>query len=260
MFDAIYISAVGLEAQKQQLDAAANNLANVGTTAFKRQRVDFSALLDRAPASPAAELAAGASDASNTKLSPAQRLRVDLAQGELHATGRALDLAVQGAGFIEVENGSGTGLYTRGGSLQINADGLLALPDGRTLKADISVPPGASQLEIRGDGSVLALLPGDRAATVLGQIDLVTFTNPESLEYQGAGLFVARAGSSEPLRSRPLEDGAGKLVSGSLEASNVSMVDEMVSLMLMQRVYELNSKVLQAADELTGMANNLRRA
>jgi flagellar basal-body rod protein FlgG len=253
MFDAIYISAVGLEAQKQQLDAAANNLANTSTTAFKRQRVDFSALLDRAPAHPAADATGSATEAR-------RRVQIDLAQGELHATGRALDLAVQGAGFLEVETGNDVGTYSRGGSLKINDDGQIALADGRALKADIRVPRGATQLQIRGDGSVLALLPGETASSVIGQIELVTFTNPESLEYQGEGLFVARAGASEPLRSRPLEDGAGKLVSGSLEASNVSMVDEMVSLLLMQRVYELNAKVMQAADEMTGMTNNLRRA
>lgn len=253
MFDAIYISAVGLEAQKQQLDTAANNLANASTTAFKRQRVDFSALLDRMPARSAA-------DGIGTSVAVQRRVRVDLAQGELHATGRALDLAVQGAGFLEVENGNGLGTYSRGGALQINPDGQLALADGRALKADIRVPRGATQLQIRADGTVLASIPGDTSNAVIGQIDLVTFNNPESLEYHGEGLFVARSDASEPVRLRPTEDGAGKLVSGSLEASNVSMVDEMVSLMLMQRVYELNAKVMQAADEMTGMTNNLRRA
>jgi flagellar basal-body rod protein FlgG len=254
MFDAIYISAVGLQAQKEQLDAAANNMSNTNTTAYKRQRVDFSAILDRAPIRPSA-------DTSPSGAEPvARKLRIDLAQGDLHATGRALDVAIFGAGFMEVEAGGGASAYSRGGSLQINADGMLALADGHALKADIRVPRGASSIAIKADGTVVATLPGDSAATVLGQIDLVTFANPESLEYQGEGLFMARAGASEPVRARPSEDGAGKLVPGNLEASNVRMVDEMVSLMLMQRVYELNAKVVQAADEMTGMTNNLRRA
>lgn len=254
MFDAIYISAVGLQAQKEQLDMAASNMANTNTTAFKRQRLDFSSLIDRAPARPAADLAAAAADA------PLRKVRVDLAQGELRATGRALDVAILGNGFIEVDIGDGGSGFSRGGALQVNADGMLALADGRALKADIRLPRGASSVRIAPDGQVLAQLEGDKSPTVLGQIDIVTFSNPESLEYQGEGVFVARAAASEPMRVRPGEDGAGKLVAGSLEASNVRMVDEMVSLMLMQRVYELNAKVVQAADEMMGMANNLRRA
>jgi flagellar basal-body rod protein FlgG len=190
----------------------------------------------------------------------ARKLRVDLAQGDLHATGRALDLAIQGAGFVEVEIGQGASAYSRAGSLQVNADGMLALADGHALKADIRIPQGSSGIEIRADGTVVASLPGESTASELGQIDLVTFANPESLEYQGEGLFLARSNASEPVRARPTEDGAGKLVAGSLEASNVRMVDEMVSLLLMQRVYELNAKVVQAADEMTGMTNNLRHA
>lgn len=254
MFDAIYISAIGLQAQKEQLDMAASNLANTSTTAFKRQSIDFSALLDRAPSRPANEMTAVADRPLGRKV------RVDLAQGELHATGRALDVAILGNGFIEVELPDGTSGYSRGGSLQINADGMLGLADGRALKADIRVPRGASSIEIQPDGNVVARVEGERSPTVLGRIDLVTFANPESLEYQGEGLFVARAAASEPMRLRPLEEGAGKLVVGSLEASNVRMVDEMVSLMLMQRVYELNARVVQAADEMMGMTNNLRRA
>ena len=254
MFDAIYISAVGLQAQKEQLDAAANNLSNANTTAYKRQRVDFSAVLDRAPARPSADMAPSGAQ------TVARKLRVDLAQGDLHTTGRALDLAIVGAGFVEVDVGQGASAYSRAGSLQVNADGMLALADGHVLKADIRVPRGASAIEIRPDGTVVARVPGESMASVLGQVDLVTFANPESLEYQGDGLFMARANASEPVRSRPTEDGAGKLVAGSLEASNVRMVDEMVSLLLMQRVYELNAKVVQAADEMTGMTNNLRHA
>src|SRR5687768_10117628 len=117
MYDAIYISAVGLQAQKEQLDMAASNLANTSTTAFKRQRVDFSALLDRGPVRAAADMASPATEA------PLRKVRVDLAQGELRATGRALDLAILGNGFVEVEMADGGSGYSRGGALQINADG-----------------------------------------------------------------------------------------------------------------------------------------
>lgn len=254
MYDAIYVSAVGLQAQKEQLDAAANNLANANTPAFKRQRVDFSAILDRGgPARVTDGLAPAAGE------SVSKRVRVDLAQGEVVPTGRSLDVAIQGNGFLEVLLADGRSGYSRGGSLKVNDDGALAIADGRALKADVRVPSGATGIAVAADGTVTALLPGDKSASVLGQLDLVTFVNPDSLQYQGEGVFVPRAGASDPTRARPGEDGTGTLVTGALEASNIRMVDEMVSLMLMQRVYELNAKVMQAADEMVGMTNNLRR-
>ncbi len=254
MFDAIYISALGLESQKEQLDAAAKNMSNASTPGYKAFHVDFSAVLDRSPTSLPAEALPSASSATRP------RLRVDLTPGELHPTGRPLDIAIDGPGFIEVMAGAGATAYTRGGSLQVNADGMLTQSDGRTLAADIRVPQEASNLEINSDGTVTAMLPGDHAPTQLGQIDLIRFPNPEALDYQGGGLFTANQAAGEPLRGRPTESGAARLVSGSLEASNVRMVDEMVSLMLVQRVYELNAKVAQAADEMAGITNNLRHA
>lgn len=254
MLDALYISAIGLQAQKQQLDALANNLANVGTTAFKRQSVDFSAILDRAPAAHGIE-AAGAADAR-----PSRVLRVDPAAGEVHATGRLLDVAIVGAGFFEVALPGEQVGYSRAGSLQINADGDLTLASGHVLKADVRVPGDAIDAQVLADGSVIAMLAGDREFTVLGQIELAMFANPELLEYRGEGVFTAPESIAEPVRARPGEEGVGELAAKSLEGSNVSMTDEMVSLMLMQRVYELNSRVVQVADELMGMSNNLRRS
>lgn len=253
MLDALYISAIGLQAQKAQLDAAADNLANLGTTAFKRQSVDFASILDRAPAGSGTD-AAVAADARPTRL-----VRVDLTPGTVHATGRALDVAIDGAGFFQIEMPSANTGYARAGSLQINADGGLSLASGYALKTDVRVPNGVTDTQILADGSVIALLAGDAEPTVLGQIELATFMNPESLQYRGDGVFTAPYGSVEPMVSRPGEDGAGVLAPRSLEGSNVEMTSEMVSLMLMQRVYELNSRVVQIADELMGMSNNLRR-
>jgi flagellar basal-body rod protein FlgG len=250
MMNALYVSAIGLEAQKQQLDALANNLANVGTPAFKRQSVDFASILDRVPAS------ATASDASVARAN--RTLHVDMTPGEVHATGRALDVAILGAGFLEVDLPDDAVGYSRGGSLQVNADGALTLANGRVLKADIRVPGGASEVRVGSDGSVTAVLSGDDAPTVIGQLELATFMNPEALEYQGDGVFTAREGV-EPSRASPGIDGAAPLAAQSLEGSNVRMTDEMVSLMLMQRIYELNSRVAQVADELIGMSNNMRR-
>jgi flagellar basal-body rod protein FlgG len=127
------------------------------------------------------------------------------------------------------------------------------------LKADARIPGGATDVQILPDGGVTAILRGDEVPTVLGQIELTMFTDPEALRYRGEGIFTAPDGV-EPMQARPGEEGAGLLAARSLEGSNVDMTDEMVSLMLMQRVYELNSRVAQVADELMGMSNNMRRS
>jgi flagellar basal-body rod protein FlgG len=258
MLDALYISAVGLQAQKAQLDAVAGNFANASTTAYKRQSLDFSAALDRVVA---AGLPASTAEPSGAAGASAigQAWRVDLAQGELHPTGRALDVAIAGPGFAEVELGDGRVGYSRLGALQVSDDGLLTLASGVPLKADVRVPADATAIEIRPDGEVAASLEGERTPSVLGRIELVTFAHTEALRYRGEGVFVARDAGVDARRAEPGETGAGRLVAGQLEGSNVRMVDEMVSLLLMQRVYELNAKVVQAADELMGMTNNLRR-
>jgi len=149
--------------------------------------------------------------------------------------------------------------YVRGGSLQINSEGGLSLPGGQPLKADIRIPGGAVNVQILPDGSVTGALSGETNARVLGQIELVTFANPEGLQYRGDGIFIAPEGGPEPVRVRPGEAGTQPLSPQSLEGSNVDMTSEMVSMSLIQRAYELNSHVAQIADELMGMANNMRR-
>jgi flagellar basal-body rod protein FlgG len=254
MFDALYIAAIGLQAQKEQLDALANNLANVGTTAFKRQSVDFSAILDRASPASGAD-AIGATDARPNRL-----LHFDLAPGAVHQTGRPLDVAIVGSGFFEVELPGDQVGYSRVGSLKINADGMLALSTGQVLKADVRVPADAHDVRVLPDGTVSAVIPSDvDAATVLGQIELAMFTSPEALDYRGEGVFTASEGL-EPMRARPGEDGSEPLAVQSLEGSNINLTDEMVTLMVMQRAYELNSRVAQIADEMIGMSNNMRRS
>jgi flagellar basal-body rod protein FlgG len=253
MLDALYISAIGLRAQQEQLDATANNFANLSTTAFKRQSVDFSAILDRAPA------LSGADSVSTADARPNSVQRFDMTQGDVHATGRPLDVAIVGAGFLEVELPDNKTGYSRAGSLQINSDGGLSVVSGQALKADVRIPTGATNVQVLADGTVTAQMPGESTARILGQIELATFANPGVLQYRGDGIFTAPDGTADPTRSRPGESGTEPLATQSLEASNVNMTDEMVSMTLMQRVYELNSRVVQVADELMGMANNLRR-
>jgi flagellar basal-body rod protein FlgG len=252
MLDALYIAAIGLQAQKEQLDALASNLANLGTTAFKRQSVDFAAILDRVPSTQ------GVDAIADGQLRPGRIIRIDQRAGDVRATGRSLDVAIVGQGFLEIALPGDKIGYSRNGALQVNGEGVLGLASGFPLSADVRIPTGARDVRVQADGSVLATLAGDSTPTLLGQIELAIFANPESLQYRGDGVFEAPA-DAEVARVRPGEDGSESLVVGSLEGSNVSITDGMVELVVMQRIYELNSRVAQVADEMIGMSNNMRR-
>ena len=252
MLDAFWVSAVGLQAQKDQLDTVASNLANTNTAAYKRRSVDFASLVGRVASVP--DVAGAGASTSTTGA-----VRIDMAPGEVRATGRPLDVAITGIGLFEVSLPDGRVAYSRGGSLQINEDGMLTDPSGHVLKADIRIPRGTTFVEVLPDGTVQALLEGDKAATRLGQLELVAFHSSDALAPVGNGLYELRHTAMEPARAWPGQDWAGTLAARSLEGSNVRMVDEMVGLMLAQRVYELNAKVAQAADEMMGLTNSLRR-
>jgi flagellar basal-body rod protein FlgG len=253
MLNALYIAAVGLQAQQGQLDASANNFANMATPAYKRQSVDFSGILGRA--STHGQLDAVIAPEAITR----RQLRNDMSAGTLQATGRPLDVAIGGSGFFEVELPDAKTGYTRGGSLQIGDTGELSTSGGLPLKTDVRVPTGAIGVGIDAAGHVTATLAGDSTPSLLGQLELVVLSNPESLQFRGDGVFTAADDAPAAARGRPGDTGIPALVPKSVEASNVDLTSEIVSLMLTQRVYELNSRVAQAADEMMGLANNLRR-
>lgn len=265
MFDALSIAATGMQAQQLNVETIANNLANVNTVGFKKGRVGFADLMVReisSAASPTAEdlragvlggtsrVGAGVAVASVAKV-------FDL--GELKKTESPFDLAIQGEGFLEVSLPDGTSAFTRGGTLKINRDGLLADSAGHPLKPAISVPDNAQALVIGRDGRVQVRLANQANLVELGQLELARFNGPGLLTALGDNLYRASAASGEPTIARPGEDGAGMLAQGYLEASNVKMVDEMVNLMLAQRAYEASVKVVQAADEMLGLVNTLRK-
>ena len=255
MLNSLYISALGMQVQKTQLDLVSNNLANTNTAGYKRERVDFSAMLDR-QAQVGTSNGRHAGDPAAAARSPLHR---DLSQGELRATEAPLDVAINGTGLLEVRLSDDRVGYVRGGSLRINSDGYLTIASGELLKADIRVPANASDINIDARGVVTAKLGGEAQATELGRLQLVSFTNADMLAYLGNGVFTAAEGQEVATRGNPDEEGLGSIAGRKLEMSNVKVVDEMVSLMLAQRVYELNSKVVQAADELMAMATSLRR-
>lgn len=260
MLDALYIGATGMQAQQTQVDAIANNLANVNTPGFKKTRVGFSDLV----VSGTANAARGSAEEFALRSAVGVGVRVASAgkvfEGvELKKTDAPLDVAIAGDGFLELSMPDGSRAYARGGTLKVNAEGLLAHQGGVPLKAGISIPQNAEALLVSPDGRVQARMPGQGAPVDLGQIELARFTHPQGLLAEGANVYRATEASGEPFVGRPGEDGLGSLAQGFNEASNVRLLDEMVDLMVAQRAYEASVKVVQASDEMLGMVNALRK-
>lgn len=257
MNDAFHVAAIGLQAQERALRVISNNIANVNTPAFKRSDVRFSSIIatrsdpDVMPATLTQEFApAGVMASAAAAMDQA---------GDLQVTGRSMDVAVQGRGFIELLGPGGQTLLWRGGALKIGEDGLLAAAaSGLALKAAIGVPQDTESITIGADGIVRAQVGTDEAPVEIGQITLVTADDPGGFTALDGGLY----GVEDDRRLRaaqPGEDGAGTLVQGSIEQSNVEMTTEMVQLMLVQRAYAANAQIVQAADQLMAIANGLRR-
>ena len=255
MNGAFYIGAVSLDAQQQALDTIANNVANINTTAYKRQVVHFSELVGPARTtadSTATQNFAGSSPAG-VVVSGTPRV---WKQGTLAQTGQPLDLAIQGDGFLEVMGPGGQDVLWRGGTLQINPDGYLATSHGDNLHAMINVPLGAQNLTINANGSVTATVNG--TTRQIGQLEIMQVKNPADLVDVGGGYF--EAGEESDIYSvQAGSQGGSSFVQGSLEASNVQLTDELVAVMLAQRAYGANAQVVQASDQLMSIINGLRR-
>jgi flagellar basal-body rod protein FlgG len=256
--DALYVGATGLAAQQTGLETIANNLANMNTPAYKRSNVVFEDLMyhEGAQQTPAqGEMAQPVRLGLGTRIGNVDKV---FAQGELHATESDFDLAINGDGLVSAQGPDGTTVFSRAGSLRINDDGLLALRNGLPLDPPISVPRDAKKISIDGSGKISAVL-ADGAPLEIGQVDLALFNNPSALKPLGEGLYARTEQSGEAEMARPGEEGRGMLAQRYLEGSNVRMADELVNLMLAQRAFEANAKVLQAADEMLSISNNLRR-
>lgn len=255
MNGAFYIGAVGLDAQQQALNVVANNIANINTTAFKRQAVQFASLVTAAarnnsdPQFVAPTAGAGVAVGATPQI---------WTQGTLTQTGQPFDLAIQGEGFLQVMGASGSDLLWRGGTLAVNSDGYLTTSDGNVLKAMISVPRGASNLTIAPGGAVTAQINGSSQVRQIGQLEVALATDPSSLVNTGNGYYAA-SDAANALTVRPGEEGGGTFVQGSLETSNVQLTDEMTNLLLVQRAYGANAQVVQAGDQLMSIVNGLRR-
>lgn len=259
MIDSLYIGATGLRAQQLNVDTISNNLANINTPGFKRSRVNFDDVVQREvlrARAPTGEPGGMARMGSGVDVTGVRQV---FTMGELKKTDDPFNVAVKGAGFMEVLRPDGTMAYSRIGRLKVDQDGMLATADGHPLSALIRVPADAKGLEIAGDGTVKATYGADREPEEIGAIELVQFANPGGLEPLGEGLYRAADGAGASTRSRPGEDQSGELAQGYMESSNVALVDEMIGLMVAQRAYEVSAKVIQASDEMLGISNNLRR-
>lgn len=254
MNEALEVAAVSLRAQQRALETMANNIANVNTPAFKRSDVLFAEVVGMAPAAARGEaLAAASTRPGGVHFGTRDMIAL---QGDLRTTGNALDIAIDGRGFIEIAGPEGETLLWRGGRLGVNRDGFLAA-DGNPLRSLIAIPDDASELAIASDG-VVSAKTSDGETIELGRITLVRVDGDASLERARAGLFRA-AEDARVTEAAAGEDGMGIIAQGMVEESNVDFSAAMVQLLMIQRAYAANAQVVQAADQLSALSNNLKR-
>jgi flagellar basal-body rod protein FlgG len=251
-----------MNAQQANIDNIAHNLANVNTAGFKKSRVEFEDLVYQqvkaagSPTTASNETPTGLDIGLGTR--PIATAR-DFTSGNLRATGSPLDLAIEGRGFFSVSLSDGRTAYTRAGTLHLSADGTLVTSEGYPLNPPVRMPENATSITVSREGRISASAPGQSAPLDMGTVELTTFQNPAGLTALGGTLYEESTASGEATIGVPGSEGAGTIVQGFLEDSNVSVVEEMVNMILGQRAYEANSKVIKAADEMLGQINNLTR-
>ena len=260
MIRALYSSATGMESQQLNLDVISNNLANVSTTGFKKSKIEFQDLLYENIRPPGSDQGNGDQLPTGLQIGhgsqPVATARI-FTEGELSQTGEQLDMAIQGDGFFQVQMPDGTLAYTRDGALKRSSDGRITTSDGLVLQSGWQpIPTGTTSISISSDGQVTTNGSGGPQTF---RVQLVRFANPAGLQSLGRNLYQETLASGTPETGNPDENGFGSLQQGYLEMSNVKVVEEMVNMIVAQRAYEVNSKAVQASDEMMQQANNLRR-
>ncbi len=261
MLRAFSTAATGMTAQQMMVDVIANNLANINTTGFKRSQIDFQDLLYVKMRESGAEVASGITSPSGLEIGSGVRAASTIkvfTAGEFQNTGRKLDMAIRGDGFLQVTLPNGDIRYTCDGSLQINADGQLVTTTGYSIEPAISVPTDCVSIDIGKDGSV-SVTGAMGTVSVVGTIQLVRFPNPSGLSSEGDNLLAETDASGTPTTGTAGENGFGSIQSGFLEKSNVQMVTELVNLITAQRAYEINSRAIKAGDDMLRTANQMVR-
>ncbi len=263
MIRALYSAASGMNAQQLNVDNIANNLANSNTAGYKSRRAQFQDLLYQNMVQPGAAAGQSTVVPSGLQLGLGTRAasnEILFTQGEFSQTNNPLDVVIQGNGFFQILQPNGTIAYTRAGQFQLNSTGNLVDANGNLLQPNITLPTNAQSVTIATDGTVSYTLPNQTAAQTAGQIQLATFANPAGLNSLGQNYYQPTTASGEPILGTPGgQEGIGTLLQGYTEQSNVSVVNEFVNLIISQRAYEANSKVVKAADEMYQEMNNLTR-
>lgn len=259
---ALNIASTGMEAQQLNVEVISNNIANLSTTGFKRSRAEFQDLIYQNLRS----VGSASSDTGNTVPSglqvglgvkPAATYRIN-EQGNLTMTNNPLDLAINGKGFFQVTLPDGSIAYTRDGSFQLNQTGQLVTADGYLISPSVTVPATATSVTVNAAGQVMATIAGQTTQTTLGQLQLANFINPTGLNAIGNNYLQETTASGSPTTGSPQATGFGSVVQGSLETSNVDIVTEITNLISAQRAYEMNSKVINTADQMLTTANQMK--
>ena len=263
MIRALYSAGSGMAAQQMNVDNIAHNLANANTVGFKMRRAQFQDLLYQSFVQPGAAAGSQTVVPSGLQIGLGTRTssnEISFQQGNFSSTGNPLDVVIQGRGFFQIRRPSGELAYTRAGTFHLSREGMLVTGDGDALEPQITIPPEAQTITIATDGTVSYVQPGQTAAQQAGQIQLANFVNPAGLNSLGQSLFSPTDASGEPTIGNPGgQEGLGTLLQGYSEGSNVSVVEEFINLIVSQRAYEANSKVVKAADEMYQQVNNVTR-
>jgi flagellar basal-body rod protein FlgG len=259
---ALRTAATGMAAQQLNVEVISNNIANMNTVGFKKQRAEFQDLLYQTMEQAGAQssdqgtiVPTGVQVGAGVKAGSVYRIDT---QGSMTQTGNKLDLAIDGRGYFQVLMPDGTTAYSRAGNFSVNDQGQLVTQDGYQVQPAISIPTNATDIAISKTGQVQVTVPGATAPTVVGNIELATFVNQAGLSAQGGNLFQETAASGPPTVGAPGAEGVGELLQGYTEASNVDPVSEITALIVAQRAYEMNSKVISTADNMLGVANQIK--
>ena len=262
MISALWTASTGMKGQQTNIDVISNNLANVNSSGFKKSRVDFEDLMYQTlnqPGSPdtqGSQIPVGIEKGHGTKVSSTQKI---FTIGDLQNTDNPLDIVIEGDGFLQVARPDGSIAYTRDGALKQDSQGRVVTSEGYPVLPNISIPQDTTDITITSDGTVNVKLAGRDDSQQIGQLELARFSNPGGLNSAGRNLFEETVASGPAMIGTPGSEGFGTIAQGFLEKSNVEVVEEMVNMIGAQRAYEVNSKTIQAADEMLATANQLRR-
>lgn len=257
-------AATGMYAQQLNIQVIANNISNINTTGFKKNKAEFQDLMyQKIPTSTLAQNNISAPQSTNEMLQVGSGVKASstqkiFKQGDLQQTNNSLDLGIQGEGFFQVRKADGTYAYTRDGSFKISGDGRIVTPSGYTLEPDISLTDDVMQINISRDGTIEVQTAGG-SSYVLDSVQLARFINPGGLEALGDNLYAETESSGQPIFGTPGLDGFGEIQQGFLESSNVDIVEEMIAMITAQRAYEINSKTVKTVEEMMTITNNLKR-